>query len=45
MDQISIKTPNPKCRLFLKIDKYRYLVAGVCLSEASDPFPLQLHTL
>jgi hypothetical protein len=20
MDQISIKTPNPKCRLFLKID-------------------------
>jgi hypothetical protein len=21
MDQISIKTPNPKCRLFLKIDR------------------------
>jgi hypothetical protein len=21
MDQISIKTPNPKCRLFLKIDQ------------------------
>jgi hypothetical protein len=23
MDQIAIKTPNPKCRLFLKIDQYR----------------------
>ncbi len=29
MDQISIKTPNPKCRLFLKIDQYRGLAAGV----------------
>jgi hypothetical protein len=34
MDQIFIKTPNPKCRLFLKIDQYRYLAAGVYLSEA-----------
>jgi hypothetical protein len=32
MDQISIKTPNPKCRLFLKVDQY--LAAGVYLSEA-----------
>jgi hypothetical protein len=37
MDQISIKTPNPKCRLFLKIEQLRYLAAGVYLSEA--PFP------
>jgi hypothetical protein len=29
MDQISIKTPNPKCRLFLKIDQQRYLAVGV----------------
>ncbi len=26
-----IKTPNPKCRLFLKIDQWRYL-GGRCLS-------------
>jgi hypothetical protein len=25
MDQVSIKTPNPKCRLFLKIDPSPYL--------------------
>ncbi len=31
---VSIKTPNLKCRLFLKIDHWRYLVAGVYLSEA-----------
>jgi hypothetical protein len=37
MDQISIKTPNPKCRLFLKIDQERYLAAGVYLSEALAP--------
>ncbi len=36
-DQISIKTPNPKCRLFLKIYQERYLAAVVYLSEA--PFP------
>ncbi len=34
MDQISIKTPNPKCRLFLKTLQSRYLAAGVYLSEA-----------
>jgi hypothetical protein len=34
MDQITIKTPNPKCRLFLKIDLLRDLAAGVYLSEA-----------
>ncbi len=32
MDQISIKTPNPKCRLFLKIYQYRYLAAVVYLN-------------
>jgi len=37
MDQKSKKTPNPKCRLFLKIDQYWYLAAGVYLSEA--PYP------
>jgi hypothetical protein len=33
------KTPNPKCRLFLKIDQQTYLAACVYLSEAPDPFP------
>jgi hypothetical protein len=37
MDQINIKTPNPKGRLFLKIYLQRDLAAGVYLSEA--PFP------
>ena len=37
MDQISIKTPNPKCRLFLKIDQKRCLAAGVNMSEAPSP--------
>jgi hypothetical protein len=37
MDQISIKTPNPKYRLFLKIYQHRYFAAGVYLSEASSP--------
>ncbi len=37
MDQISIKTPNPKCRLFLKFDQERYLAPGVYLSKAPDP--------
>ncbi len=32
-----MKTPNPKCGLFLKIDQDRYLAAVVYLSEA--PFP------
>ncbi len=32
-DQISKKTPTPKCRLFLKIDQKRYLVAGEYLPE------------
>jgi hypothetical protein len=40
MDQISMKKQNPKCRLFLKIDLYRDLAAGVYLSEAPDPLPL-----
>jgi hypothetical protein len=39
MDQISMKTPNPKCRLFLKIDQYRCLAAGVYLSEALYTLP------
>ncbi len=37
MDQITKKTPNPKCRLFLKILPAKDLAAGVYLSEA--PFP------
>jgi hypothetical protein len=41
MDQISITTPNPKCRLFFKIDQY--LAASVYLSEVHDPPPLS-HT-
>jgi hypothetical protein len=36
MDQI--KTPNPKCRLFLKIYQYRYLAAGEYLSDAPSPY-------
>jgi hypothetical protein len=39
MDQISIKRPNPKCRLFLKIGQERDLGAGVYLSEAPEPLP------
>ncbi len=45
MEQISIKTPNPKCRIFLKIDLYRYLAAGVYLSEPSIPSLPLLHTV
>jgi hypothetical protein len=37
MDQITIKKPNPKGRLFLKIDLERDLAAGVYLSEAPSP--------
>jgi hypothetical protein len=37
MEQISVKTPNPKCQLFLKIYQWRYLAAGVHLSEAPAP--------
>jgi hypothetical protein len=37
MDQIALKKPNPKCRLFLKIDLYRDLAACVYLSEAPSP--------
>jgi hypothetical protein len=44
MDQISIKTPNPKCWLFLKIFQQRYLAAGVYLSEAPDPSPPPCYT-
>jgi hypothetical protein len=33
----TVKTPNPKCRLFLKIYQSRYLAAGVYLSEAPSP--------
>ncbi len=43
MDQISKKTPNPKCRLFKKIDLLWYLAAGVYLSDA--PYPLPRYTL
>jgi hypothetical protein len=39
MDQISIKTRNPKRRLFLNIDQKRSLAAGVYLSDAPDPLP------
>jgi hypothetical protein len=39
MDQISIKTPNPKCRIFFKIDQQSYLAAGFHLSEARDHLP------
>jgi hypothetical protein len=45
MDQTSIKTPNPKCRLFLKIYQLRDLAAGVYLSEARDPLPHPCQTL
>ncbi len=46
MDQISIKSPNFQCCLFLKIDQSRYLVAGVYLSETPTPPPyLPLHTV
>ena len=34
MDQIPIKTPDPKGRLFLKIELLRDLAAGAYLSEA-----------
>jgi hypothetical protein len=37
MDQITIKTPIPKGRLFLKTALLRYLAAGVYLSEAPSP--------
>ncbi len=37
MDQISIKTPNPKSRLFWKIYQRRDLAAGEYLSEAPSP--------
>jgi hypothetical protein len=36
-DQITIKTPNPKGRLFLKINMERDLAADVYLSEAPSP--------
>jgi hypothetical protein len=40
MDQIPIKTPNPKCRLFLKLtSKGTCMAASVYLSEAPDPPP------
>jgi hypothetical protein len=42
MDQICIKTPNPKCRLFLKMYQQRYLAAGVYLSEAPSPLRFSL---
>jgi hypothetical protein len=45
MDQISIKTPNPECLLFLKIDQERFLAAGVYLSEAPDPRPTPRYNL
>jgi hypothetical protein len=39
MDQISVKMPNTKCRLFLNIYQQRYLAAGVYLSEAPNHLP------
>ena len=33
------ETPNPKCRIFLKVDQKRYLAEGVYLSEAPIPPP------
>ncbi len=42
MDKITRKTPNPKGRLFLKIDLERDLAAGIFQSEASSPL---LHTV
>ncbi len=44
MNQISIKTPNPKCGLFLKIYQ-RYLAAGVYLYEAHHPLPHSFYIL
>jgi hypothetical protein len=38
MDQITIKTPSPKGRLFSIIDLERDLAAGVSLSEATLPY-------
>jgi hypothetical protein len=37
MDKITIKTPNPKGRLFIKIGLQRDLAEGVYLSEAPSP--------
>ncbi len=37
VDQITVKTPNPNGRLFVKIYLYRDLAAGVYLSEAPSP--------
>jgi hypothetical protein len=45
MGQISMKTPKPKCRLFLKSDQLRHLVSGVYLSEVPDPLPPTFYTL
>jgi hypothetical protein len=45
MDQIPIKTPNPKCRLFLKIDQKKVLGVGCYLSEAHDPPPPVTHCM
>jgi hypothetical protein len=45
MDQISIKIPDLKCGLFLKIDQKRYLAAGVYLSQAPVPLPPPFTTL
>jgi hypothetical protein len=37
MNQKALKTPNPKCRLFLKIDLSRDLAACIYKSEAHSP--------
>jgi hypothetical protein len=42
MNQITIKTPNPKGRLFLNINLERDFAAGLHLSEALSPL---LHTV
>ncbi len=45
-DKITIKTPIPKGRLFLKIELWRDLEAGVYLFEAPSPLlhTVQIHT-
>ncbi len=44
MDQIYIKTANPKC-LLLTMDQKRYLAAGVYIPYPPYPPPPMLHTV
>ncbi len=44
MDQIAIKTPNPKCRLFLKFtSKGTWWQVLICLRPRSPPSPPVTH--